>query len=220
MTIIIIFMLIIAIISEHYIMPFNPLFENIKMNFPLHYGNMWTSFVRHKWIQQNLWWNFCGGLRYAIQNPAKKWCSYKEFTWVDVFGSVLKMTLGLFFYCGAKNYRHYFKVYHTTLWKKFTDFSLLPPPLSFSLFFFFSHFSSLSSFYTCHSLSHSSDDQLRDKKGKKKQKEKKNKKKKQTNRALHWACPSVWPLLCFVFISFFNLSNCIPYHNTCWYCFI
>ena len=41
MKMIIIFMLIIAVIPEHYIMPFVPLCEKLKMNFPppLHYGN-------------------------------------------------------------------------------------------------------------------------------------------------------------------------------------
>ena len=105
------------------------------------------------------------------------------------------MTSGLFVCRGAENYGHSIEVYHTILKKKkkkkkkkqkLTDFSLLPPPSLFFLsFFFFPLFSSLSSSssYTCHSLSHSSDNQSREKKGKKEKGKKKTKKKKtKTNK--------------------------------------
>ena len=254
MKMIIIFMLIIAVIPEHYIMPFVPLCEKLKMNSPppppLHYGNTWTcskfypppSEVRVMSDTGEFSKTFDGifvvGLGMPYKTRRKKWCSYDEFTWVDLFGSVLKMTSGLFVCCGAKNYGHSSEVYHTTLKKKkkkkkkkqkLTDFSLLPPPSLFFLSFF-----SFLSFPLSPPpppipatpfliLLITNRGRKREKKKKEKKRQKKKNKNKQTNRknrALHWACPSVWPLLCFVCISFFNLSHCIPYHNTCWYCFI
>ena len=75
----------------------------------------------------------------------KKWCSYDEFTRVDLFGSVLKMTSGLLVCCGAKNYGHSVEVYHTTLKKKkkkkksknLQIFRSSLPLSLFSLFFLF-----------------------------------------------------------------------------------
>ena len=109
---------------------------------------------------------FVVGLGMPYKTRRKKWCSYDEFTQVDLFGSVLKMTSGLFVCRGAENYGHSIEVYHTTHKKKKKKKSkilqIFPsslPPLSFFSFLpSFLSFSSLSSSYTCHSLSHSSDD--------------------------------------------------------------
>ena len=44
---------------------------------------------------------FVVGLGMPYKTRQKKWCSYDEFTRVDLFDSVLKMTSVLFVCCGA-----------------------------------------------------------------------------------------------------------------------
>ena len=125
----------------------------------------------------------------------------------------VSVCLSVCLHSGAKNYWHYFLIYHTTLKKEKKNLQIFPfslPPLSFLSF----PLSPLPIPATPFLIL------LMTNRGTKREKKRKTNKQTKKNRALHWAYPSVWPLLCFVCISFFYLSHCIPYHNTCWYCFI
>ena len=93
MMMIIIFMLIIAIIPEHYIMPFVPLCGKLNMNFPppctmgtceLVPNLPHSSEVRVMSDTGEFSKTFDGifvvGLGMPFKTQRKKWCSYDEFT--------------------------------------------------------------------------------------------------------------------------------------------
>ena len=92
MKMIIIFMLIIAVIPEHYIMPFVPLCEKLKMNFPpalWKHVNVVPNFTPPSEVRvmsdtgefsKTFDGIFVVGLGMPYKTRRKKWCSYDEFT--------------------------------------------------------------------------------------------------------------------------------------------
>ena len=92
MKMIIIFMLIIAVIPEHYIMPFVPLCEKLKMNFPpctMETRELVPNFTLPSEVRvmsdtgefsKTFDGIFVVGLGMPYKTRRKKWCSYDEFT--------------------------------------------------------------------------------------------------------------------------------------------